>query len=397
MSIQTARNEKLIAQERISTQDFVSIITQEYAALLVAYHLPTKTLQFNPEQIAVALGYDIAELNIRDTPFSDFVHPEDMNHVVEMLHQFDTHADASFNERIRMLHKDGSYVTYRLQIRQNTGSSYVMLIAVHDLSVGMEMDEISELKRTKAAVIEDLQRSNKELEEFAYVASHDLQEPLRKISTFSGRLTEKFGQELNDEGRLYLERINASADNMRILIENLLEFSRITRIKQHFSPISFNFVLQQVINELELKIEETQTTIIADELPTLEASLPQMKQLFNNIINNAIKFRKPEVAPEIKVLTHRLSPDEASRYGLSSERTYHRIQICDNGIGFEPEYAGRIFQIFQRLHGKSEYPGSGIGLAICKKIVDHHHGIIFAENVEELGACFTIILPEKQN
>jgi light-regulated signal transduction histidine kinase (bacteriophytochrome) len=244
--------------------------------------------------------------------------------------------------------------------------------------------------------INDLQRSNKELEEFAYIASHDLQEPLRKISTFSGRLIERFAEELQDEGKLYLERIVASARNMRILIDNLLEFSRISRMKQPFAPLNLNFVLHQVRNDLELNIEETGTKVHAESLPVIEGSLSQMKQLFNNIISNAIKFHRPGQAPMIDITASQLSSEQKSKLNLENTKSYCSIRFCDNGIGFEDEYATRIFQIFQRLHGKSEYPGSGIGLAICKKIVDQHHGLIFAENIPNKGACFTVILPENK-
>ncbi len=244
--------------------------------------------------------------------------------------------------------------------------------------------------------MDELQRSNKDLEEFAYVASHDLQEPLRKISTFSGRLADKFAGELGEEGNMYIDRIMNAAENMRVLIDNLLEFSRITRLKQPFVDANLNFILRQVKQELELNIEETGTTINAVDLPVVEASTSQMNQLFNNIINNAIKFHKPDQPPAINISSDILTDEERSSLNLLPNTIYHKIRFCDNGIGFEDEYATKIFQIFQRLHGKADYPGSGIGLAICKKIMDRHNGIIFAENVKE-GACFTVILPEKQH
>lgn len=244
--------------------------------------------------------------------------------------------------------------------------------------------------------VKELNRSNKELEEFAYVASHDMQEPLRKISTFSDRLNDKYADVLTGDGLMYLERIMASAENMRLLINNLLEFSRITRSTQPFAPVNLNFILHQVKADLELTIEETGTIINAGKLPDVDASLSQMKQLFTNIINNAIKFRKPDVQPVINIESRPLSAEGKKQYQLPADVIYHRIQITDNGIGFEKEYAQRIFQIFQRLHGKSEYPGSGIGLAICKKIMEHHHGLIFAEGNPGVGAQFIFILPEVQ-
>lgn len=244
--------------------------------------------------------------------------------------------------------------------------------------------------------VKELNRSNQELEEFAYVASHDLQEPLRKISTFSDRLNEKYADVLTGDGEMYLERIMASAGNMRMLINNLLEFSRIARSTQPFANVGINFIVHQVKTDLELTIEETGTIIKVGTLPEVEASFLQMKQLFMNIISNAIKFRKEDVPPQINIDSRTLSAEEKKQYQLSADKVYYRIQVTDNGIGFEKEYAQRIFQIFQRLHGKAEYPGSGIGLAICKKIVEHHHGLIFADSNLGSGAQFVIVLPETQ-
>jgi signal transduction histidine kinase len=244
--------------------------------------------------------------------------------------------------------------------------------------------------------LEDLNLSNKELEEFAYVASHDMQEPLRKITTFCDRLSERYHDKLAGEGVMYIDRITASAENMRILINNLLEFSRIAKYDQAFMQVNLNFVLREVTHELELLIEETGTKINVSHLPELEASLTQMKQLFTNIINNAIKFRKPDTKPEIRIASEIATDTEVLQHYLNPKRTYHKITISDYGLGFEEEYAQKIFQIFQRLHGKSEYPGSGIGLAICKKIVERHSGAIFAEGNPGIGASFVFYLPEKQ-
>ncbi|MEI8280633.1 MAG: ATP-binding protein, partial [Bacteroidota bacterium] len=244
--------------------------------------------------------------------------------------------------------------------------------------------------------MDNLSKSNKDLEEFAYIASHDLQEPLRKISTFSGKLASKYGEALGEDGNMFIERVLASADNMRTLIDNLLEFSRITKGEQSYTETSLNFIVQQVLQQLELSIEETSAEINIGKLPVLQASPTQLKQVFDNIIRNAIKFRKKDITPKIGISSSVLSVIEKEVHKLSIGTVYHKIFIEDNGIGFESEYASRIFQIFQRLHGKSQYPGSGIGLAICKKIVENHHGLIFAENIPSSGARFIIILPERQ-
>jgi len=244
--------------------------------------------------------------------------------------------------------------------------------------------------------IRELNRSNKELEEFAYVASHDLQEPVRKIATFGERLKSKYETVLGTDGNLYLDRIMASTEYMRVLIDNLLEFSRTTRSSKAYQPCELDQVIRDVIMELDLKVEETKAQINVGPLPVLEAVPSEVNQLFNNLISNAIKFRKPETRPVIDITADKASKGDKDRFHLPIAVNFYKITVQDNGIGFEPEYQEKIFQIFQRLHGKTEYAGSGIGLAICKKIVDNHEGVIYAEGKLGQGAKFVVLLPEKQ-
>lgn len=244
--------------------------------------------------------------------------------------------------------------------------------------------------------LEELNRSNMELEEFAYVASHDLQEPLRKLSTFGERLRNRCGDQLSEEGITYLNRMMASAESMRVLIDNLLEFSRVTRHQHPFSDEDLGGLVRSVLEELDLSIEDAHAKVLVGSLPVLEIMPTQIRQVFSNLISNAIKFRRNDVLPEIRVLAGELGREEKERLKLRLSQTYYRITVTDNGIGFEEIYAERIFQLFQRLHGKTEYPGSGIGLAICRKIMDNHHGLITAESQTGQGASFSIVLPEKQ-
>ena len=244
--------------------------------------------------------------------------------------------------------------------------------------------------------IRELNRSNAELEEFAYVASHDMQEPLRKLLTFSERLTSKFGDILQEEGKLYINRMVAAANNMRLLIDNLLDFSRVARVSEAFQTTDLNEILQKVLADVEVSMEETRAKVNIEPLPVIEAHPESMRQLFVNIISNAIKFRQPGVDPVINIKCDVVPDQEADMLSPRGLKKYYRISIADNGIGFEQEYAEKIFQIFQRLHGKAEYPGSGIGLAICKKIVDYHNGMIYARGGLGKGATINIILPEKQ-
>jgi PAS domain S-box-containing protein len=279
--------------------------------------------------------------------------------------------------------------TFGKVFRDETGKAYKVIGTTRDVTKLKEYEQELEVK------LYELNRSNKDLEEFAYIASHDLHEPLRKLSTFGQRLSASAYDELSATNKDYLERMLRATENMRNLIDNLLEFSRVTRGAATFVKTDLNQLLSEVLNEQELRIEETDAEVKVDKMPELEVVPSQMKQLFNNLLNNALKFIRPEVKPQIAFRCVPLSPEERSRYKLKQNREYFRVSVEDNGIGFDKIYAERIFQIFQRLHGKSEYTGSGIGLAICRKIADNHKGLIFAESEPGKGSLFTIILPNK--
>lgn len=235
-----------------------------------------------------------------------------------------------------------------------------------------------------------LEISNQELQDFASVAAHDLQEPLRKILSFSDRLKAKAKDELSSESLDYLERIYSSTQRMRILINDLLTYSRVTTKAQPFSLIDLNQVLLDVMSDLELHLEQTDGKIESDKLPSIEADPTQMRQLFQNLLSNALKFipndRKPLIRIEASVLNV-----------LALKQPVCRITITDNGIGFEEKYLDRIFTIFQRLHGRQEYEGTGIGLAICRKITDRHGGLLTATSRPGEGSSFIITLPLNQN
>jgi len=265
------------------------------------------------------------------------------------------------------------------------------------LCINRDITALRTFEKEQERSIRELNRSNKDLEEFAYIASHDLQEPLRKISMFTERLKAKYDKALDKEGELFIDRILLAAANMRTLIDDLLDFSRANRRSHTFDQVDLKSVVDAAISELDLKIEETKAAIsFSGTFPTIEAVTSEMKQVFSNILSNAIKFRKINGAVDIHVRAGKMTRAEKQVLGLAPAHTFYKVEVQDNGIGFEPEYSEKIFQIFQRLNGKSEYPGSGIGLAICKKIVEKHNGLIFAKGTPDEGATFTIILPEKQ-
>ncbi len=230
-----------------------------------------------------------------------------------------------------------------------------------------------------------LERKNRELQEFAYIASHDLREPLRKINFFGERLLKKHASELSDKARDYLERMMRASRRMDALITGLLEYSRVETRAGDFEEVDLNRIVEAVKEDLYMAIKEKQANITHDELPTLEADPLQMRQLFQNLISNSIKFSKDGVPPEVSISA---LVDEKNNTVV--------ISLVDNGIGFEPEYSEKIFGMFQRLHGRSEYEGTGIGLAVCKRIVERHGGTIEAKSKPGEGTTFTIRLPLRQ-
>ncbi|MGB7442018.1 MAG: PAS domain-containing protein, partial [Coleofasciculaceae cyanobacterium] len=244
----------------------------------------------------------------------------------------------------------------------------------------------------------ELAISNAELQEFAYVASHDLQEPLRKIQAFGDRLESKFAYSLTDQGRDYLERMQNAAERMQCLIEDLLSLSRITTKARPFVDCSLNQVVQEVVSDLEIRIQQTYGQIEVEELPTIEADPVQMRQLLQNLIANALKFGRDEEPPVIKIYS-RLLQEQAGQVieGVNNNAELCQIFVADNGIGFEEKYLDRIFKAFQRLHGRSQYQGTGMGLAICRKIAERHGGSITAESRPGEGATFIVTLPLKQS
>ena len=226
-----------------------------------------------------------------------------------------------------------------------------------------------------------LERSNRDLQDFAYIASHDLQEPLRKVTAFGNRLVSKYEEALDETGRDYLARMLDATRRMQNLIDDLLALSRVTTKGKPFIQVNLTDVAQEVLSDLESRIEQTGGQVKVSELPVIEADPTQMRQLLQNLVGNALKFHKEGKAPMVRVS------------GTQEGGQFCQITVEDDGIGFDPQSTERIFQPFQRLHGRDEYEGSGMGLAICRRIAERHGGSITAESIPEQGATFTVTLP----
>ncbi len=256
-----------------------------------------------------------------------------------------------------------------------------------ELREAREELELRVRERTEelAKTVEKLEHSNRELEAFASAASHDLQEPLRKIRGFGDTLATGYAAVLDGRGLDYLSRMQSAANRMQKLIDSLLNYSRVTTRAKPFTPVDLGRVVQEVLSDLEFNIQKNGGKVDVGPLPTIEADTTQMRQVFQNLIGNALKFHRPGESPVVEV---------GSRAG---EPGFYDILVKDNGIGFDARHLERIFLPFERLHGRSSmYEGTGIGLAICRKIVERHGGTITAESTPGKGATFILSLPEKQ-
>jgi PAS domain S-box-containing protein len=248
----------------------------------------------------------------------------------------------------------------------------------------MVFPDITETKLADALLISyahRLERSNRDLQDFASSASHDLQEPLRKIQAFGERLNTRFGSMMDDEGKDYLMRMTGAAQRMQGMINALLDYSRVTTRAQPFVPLQLDTIVREAVSDLEARVAETGGQVNIQPLPEIEADPLQVRLLIQNLVGNALKFHRPDIPPVVTI------------WADHPTDRFIELHIQDNGIGFDPKYLDRIFQPFQRLHGRGEYEGSGMGLAICRKIVERHGGEITAQSIPGMGTTFLVTLP----
>jgi PAS domain S-box-containing protein len=357
--------------------------------------------QYLSPAIEKVFGYVNAELV--GTNIYKLVHPDDKAMMIKKYLDNAGNYSVHINLEYRFRHSDGTWrdldgigqLLYDAESKTNR-----VLINARDVT-SKKADDLRLREYTKK-----LQSSNRELQDFAFVASHDLQEPLRKVQAFGDRLADKFGDNLGETGLDYLSRMQSASRRMQILITDLLTFSRVTTQAKPFSDFDLNIILKDVVSDLEVKIEETEARIIIEDLPNFEMDKTQMRQLFQNLIGNGLKFSKPNTPPLIKIRsqTNHARDNEFKQIVFDAEMLadseipagYCRIYVEDNGIGFDEKYLDRIFTVFQRLHGRTEYEGSGVGLAVCRKIVERHNGHLTAAGKPENGATFIITLPLTQ-
>jgi PAS domain S-box-containing protein len=370
---------------RASEQHFRALI--ENSSDAIALFGPDGSITYASPSTPRVLGYAPEEMEGRNA--FEFIHPDDRELVAGFLNTISARPRARADVQARVRHKDGSW-------RWFEGTFTNLLEEPGVGAVVNNYRDVTERKRADerlALFAARLESSNRELQDFASVASHDLQEPLRKIQAFGDRLKTRCGGSLGEEGLDYLARMQSAAARMQTLINDLLAFARIEIKARPKSSVDLSAVAREVLSDLELQVERSGARVEVGRLPVVEADPLQMRQLFQNLIGNSLKYRHPERQPVVRISAAVLEGRGTEPYpggGLC------RINFEDNGIGFDEKYLDRIFVVFQRLHGRKEYEGTGVGLAVCRKIVERHGGSITARSTPGSGATFVVTLPARQ-
>jgi PAS domain S-box-containing protein len=330
-------------------------------------------------------------------------HPDDQERAWNLWrHSLETGEPYEIEYRCRRF--DGVYrwvLGRALPLRDDAGNIlkwFGTCTDIHDQKIEAQSleEKVKERTRELESQKKELERSNTHLEDFAYAASHDLKEPIRKIRTFCDRLKYKLGDRLLDDDQHYFERMQNATERMQLLIDDLLEYSHVSVVDQNLDEINLNNKVELVLDDLEVEITEKNATVSVGELPVISGHRRQIQQLFQNLITNAIKFRKPNVSPVIRISSTVIIGENIGLPDLdedSKNKLYNLIEVSDNGIGFGQNHSEKIFKMFQRLHGKAEYEGTGIGLAIVRKVVENHMGFVRAESKLGEGATFKVYLP----
>ena len=388
-------NEILLHKNELLTisENFNRTLTEVSPTMVFIHDIEKNRPVFLNSTYLKFIGYSWEKVEELGDKFFDLViHPDDIHSMSEVTAKIRASKPGDvFESNSHRKNTEGVWVPFlnRLTAFKRNSKNEVTQI------IGVAID-ISELKNAKDVLQQkniDLENMNNELESFAYVSSHDLQEPLRKIQTFASRIVEKEYQNLSEKGKDYFSRMESAAARMQQLIQDLLAFSRVNSTERVFENTDFKQIVEDVKEELKEELQQKNAVVEANNLCQVQIIPFQFRQLMHNLIGNSLKFSKTEIDPRIHISSEIGKGIKFNNSKLNSEQNYCHITVKDNGIGFQKEYNDRVFEVFQRLHGKDEYSGTGIGLAIVKKIVDNHNGIITAQGEVGKGATFDIYIP----
>jgi PAS domain S-box-containing protein len=391
--------QKLVEEKLVENQNFIEKIANATPSIIASYNVNTGKYVFINEGIKKLLGYE-PQLVLTDgiAFLTGLIHPDDLQTLMEKNSEalVTANAETTGNEPIiefqyRMRHKNGEYRWFHTFGTVFTRNQHKQVEYV--LNISLDITERIKAEQILYQRTQELQRSNANLEEFAFVASHDLKEPLRKISTFSDRLLNKEHDNVSADGLAYLQKIKSSSIRLQTMINDLLSLSLISGEKT-FRRTSLQKIWEETLTAMETRLDDLGVKIEAEPLPDALVVPSQFHQLFLNLLSNSLKFARPEVTPVIRITHMFLETKKNNIYNLPDGRKYLQINFSDNGIGFDNMFVEKIFAIFQRLNSKDLYEGTGIGLSICKKIVENHGGIILGSGIPQSGATFTIIIPD---
>lgn len=397
---QDVTHQKAIERSLEENQRFIKKIADAAPAIITSYNINDGKYAFVSHGIKPLLGYE-PELLLREgvSFAAQLVHPDDLPVIMkknQLVVEAANQQGRDQNEEViaefvyRMRHANGEYRWFHTF--GTVFSRDVKGLVESVLNISLDITEKVKAEEILLQTSKELQQSNANLQEFAFIASHDLKEPLRKISTLSDRLQQTEKANFSEQGKVYLDKVISAALRMQQMVDDLLSLSQVS-VSTHFEKTSLNQILLDVLQTFESRIEALHARVDADTLPEAEVIPAQFRQLFQNLISNSLKFAKKDLPPVITIKSEFIHSNGVDPDAKTSASRYLQLTFLDNGIGFDNRFVEKIFAIFQRLHSRAEYEGTGIGLAICRKIVENHGGTMNARGTPGLGAEFVITLP----
>ncbi len=398
---QDVTEQKAIEDRLDQNQKFIQKIADAAPSIIATYNLKTGQYLFISDGLRKLLGYSPSDVIKEGVGFFiKLIHPDDLAPTIEKNTKAIENTNAAFKPgmeepieefQYRLRHANGEYRWFHtfgtVFDRDHNGA------VEHILNISLDITEKIKAEQILLQKTMELQQSNRSLEEFAFIASHDLKEPLRKISTLTDRLVLIENANLSDDGKVYLKKVISSSIRMQQMVDDLLSLAQVTSDRS-FQKVNLQMLLAEVMQTFDQKIEETNAKIVSNGLPVVHVVPSQFRQLFQNLLSNSLKFSRTDVSAVVEIDHEYLNPHSVQEFSLQGADRYLKLTFRDNGIGFDNKFLPKIFSIFQRLHPRHKYEGNGIGLSICKRIVENHGGVMLADGKVNEGATFTIIIPD---